>query len=148
LRKSGDDDHFSCSTDRIRCRDRADSKLSTRADRRKNAEGTWRFLPQTYDHAVSVSELKGNLLRYLDKVQRGSEVQVLKGRMPIARLVGLEASPSTGKKEDNEKLDRLERTGMIRRGTGNMRWVLEQKALKLPGPGVLDALSEDREDRF
>jgi prevent-host-death family protein len=97
---------------------------------------------------VSVSELKANLSRYLDMVQRGSEVQVLERGVPIARLVGLEANPSRGKKEDNEKLDRLERAGMIRRGTGDMRWVLEQKALKLPGPSVLDALLEDREDRF
>jgi antitoxin (DNA-binding transcriptional repressor) of toxin-antitoxin stability system len=132
----------------VRTGSAADSKLSTREYSGQNADGTWHFLPQTYDHAVSVSELKANKARYLDTVQGGSAVQVLKGGMPIARLVGLEASPSTGKKEDNEKLDRLERTGMIRRGTGDLGWVLEEKALKLPEPSVLDALLEDREDRF
>jgi prevent-host-death family protein len=97
---------------------------------------------------VSVTELKANLSRYLDMVQRGSEVQVLERGVPIARLVGLEAGRTRGKKEEQEKLDRLERAGMIRRGTGDMRWVLEQEPLKLPGPSVVEALVEEREDRF
>jgi prevent-host-death family protein len=97
---------------------------------------------------VSVTELKANLSRYLDMVQRGSEVQVLERGVPIARLVGLDASHARGKKEELEKLERLERAGMVRRGTGDMRWVLEQKPLSLPGPSVLEALLADREDRF
>lgn len=97
---------------------------------------------------VSVTELKANLSRYLDMVKRGSEVQVLERGVPIARLVGLEAGPVRGKKEENEKLSRLERSGLLRRGTGDARWVLEQDPLKLPGPSVVDALLEDREDRF
>lgn len=97
---------------------------------------------------VSVSELKANLSRYLDMVQRGSEVQVLERGVPIARLVGLAAEHTRGKKEDAEKLERLERAGMVRRGTGDTRWVLEEKPLKVPGPSVLEALLADREDRF
>jgi prevent-host-death family protein len=97
---------------------------------------------------VSVSELKANLSRYLDMVRRGSEVQVLERGVPIARLVGLEAGRAKGKKEESERLERLERAGVVRRGTGDMRWVLEEKPLKLPGPGLLDALLADREDRF
>ncbi len=97
---------------------------------------------------VSVTELKANLSRYLDMVQRGSELQVLERGVPIARLVGVEAGRARGKKEENEKLSRLERSGMLRRGTGDARWVLEQEPLKLPGPSVLGALLEDREDRF
>jgi prevent-host-death family protein len=99
---------------------------------------------------VSVTELKANLSRYLDLVQRGSEVQVLERGVPIARLVAVEAGLGRGKnkKEENEKLSRLERSGILRRGTGDARWVLEQEPLKLPGPSVLGALLEDREDRF
>jgi prevent-host-death family protein len=97
---------------------------------------------------VSVSELKANLSRYLDMVQRGSEVQVLERGVPIARLVGLGASQTKGKKDELEKLDRLERAGMLRRGTGDLRWVLELEPLKTPGPSVLEALLEEREDRF
>ncbi len=81
-------------------------------------------------------------------VQRGGEVQVLERGVPIARLVGLEPGQARGKKEELEKLERLERAGMVRRGTGDMRWVLEQKPLSLPGPSVLEALVADREDRF
>jgi prevent-host-death family protein len=98
--------------------------------------------------AVSVSELKANLSRYLDMVQRGSEVQVLERGVPIARLVGLEAGRPKGRKDEQDRLDRLERAGMIRRGTGDLRWVLEQEPLKVPGPSVVEALLEDREDRF
>jgi hypothetical protein len=73
---------------------------------------------------------------------------VLERGVPIARLVGLGTGLPRGKKEELEKLERLERAGMLRRGTGELRWVLEQKPLKLSGPSVLEALLADREDRF
>lgn len=97
---------------------------------------------------VSVSELKANLSRYLDMVQRGSEVQILERGVPVARLVGLEAGSTRGRKEELEKLARLERAGIIRRGTADMLWLLEQEPLKVSGPNRLDALLDDREDRF
>lgn len=89
-----------------------------------------------------------NLSKYLDMVQRGSEVQVLERGVPIARLVGLERATVKGKKEDEERLDRLERAGIIRRGTGDLRAFLDEPIPELPGASVLEALIEDREDRF
>jgi hypothetical protein len=51
------------------------------------------------------------------------------------------------KKIDEERLARLERKGLIRRGTGDFaEWLKTQKPIKIPGgAGVLQALLEERE---
>ncbi|MEO8184126.1 MAG: type II toxin-antitoxin system prevent-host-death family antitoxin [Deltaproteobacteria bacterium] len=97
---------------------------------------------------ASVTELKANLSRYLDMVRRGNEVQVLERGVPIARLVGLERTAVRGAKEEEEKLQRLERAGIIVRGTGDLRWLLERDPPKIPGADLSEALRADREDRF
>jgi hypothetical protein len=65
-------------------------------------------------------------------VQRGSEVQVLERGVPIARLVGLDAGHARGKRKSSRSSSAS--SGIIRRGTGDMLWVLEQKPLSLPRP--------------
>lgn len=97
---------------------------------------------------ASVTELKANLSRYLDMVRRGNEVQVLERGVPIARLVGLERTVVRGAKEEGEKLQRLERAGIIVRGTGDLRWLLERDPPKIQGAALSEALRADREDRF
>ena len=51
------------------------------------------------------------------------------------------------KKLDEERLARLERKGLITRGTGDLRaWLKNHKPIKIPGgAGVLQALLEERE---
>ena len=94
--------------------------------------------------SVSVSELKAHLSRYLRMVQRGSEVQVLHRGLPVARLVGFAGKPSdTGQ----EHVTRLTEAGALRRGSGDLSWLLEEKAIVETDPDLASALNEDREDR-
>jgi len=93
---------------------------------------------------ASVSELKANLSRYLRMAKRGSEVQVLERGVPIARLIGIQHAAST----DRDRIERLSRAGVLRRGTGDASWLLDEPPLGAPGADLASALDEDREDRF
>jgi len=75
---------------------------------------------------ASVTELKANLSRYLRMVRRGSEVQVLERGVPIARLVGL---ATTSVESEKARLERLERAGILRRGTSDLRWLANEAPL-------------------
>jgi prevent-host-death family protein len=92
---------------------------------------------------ASVSELKAHLSKYLRVARRGGEVQVLDRGVPIARIVpcqpGSEAQP--------ERLDRLVRAGIVRRGTGDLAWLVRDPPVRVPGAALSRALDEDREDR-
>lgn len=94
--------------------------------------------------SASVSELKAHLSRYLKMVRRGSEVQVLERGVPIARLVGLGDASGEG----DARLDRLVRAGVLRRGRGDLRWLVKEPPLHAPGASLSAALDEDREDRL
>jgi prevent-host-death family protein len=93
---------------------------------------------------ASVTELKANLSRYLRMVRRGSEVQVLERGIPIARLVGLD---DTAVPAERGRLDRLERMGVLRRGSSDLRWLLSEAPLEAAGANVSAALVDEREDR-
>jgi prevent-host-death family protein len=94
---------------------------------------------------ASVTELKAQLSRYLRMVRRGTEVQVLDRGVPIARLVGV--TPSSG--TDAERIDRLARAGIVRRGTSDLSWLLDEPPIRtVPNADLLPALVADREDRF
>ena len=94
---------------------------------------------------ASVTELKARLSHYLRMVRRGSEVQICERGVPIAYLVGLLRMP---KGKDTERIDRLSRDGIVRRGSGDLRWVLDEPPLKIDGGQISDAISEDRRDRL
>jgi len=78
-------------------------------------------------------------------VRRGSEVQILERGVPIARLVGLEGASAQG---EAERLDQLERAGILRRGTSDLGWLVAEAPLVAPAADVSGAVHEDREDRF
>lgn len=90
---------------------------------------------------ASVTELKANLSRYLRMVRRGSEVQVLERGVPIARLVGMERAT------EGVENDRLERAGILRRGTMDLRWLVAEAPLEASSADLSGALEDDREDR-
>ena len=90
--------------------------------------------------AVSISDLKANLSRYLRDVRRGSEVQVLDRGTPVARLVPPVAN-------DGGARERLIRGGVLRAGSGDAGAILDEPPLELP-VSLLDALAEERSDRF
>ena len=94
---------------------------------------------------ASVTELKAQLAHYLRMVRRGTEVQVLERGVPIARLVGIH--PALG--SDAERLDRLARAGIVRRGSGELHWLLDEPPIVPAGKAdLVAALAADREDRF
>ena len=92
---------------------------------------------------ASVTELKANLSRYLRMIRRGSEVQVLERGVPIARLVGLGNAAAP----EQERLERLERAGVLRRGSSDASWVLDEEPIEVSGADVSGALLDDRDDR-
>lgn len=93
--------------------------------------------------SVSVTELKANLARYLRAVRRGGEVEILERGLPIARLVALPGA----REGDRARLERLAKAGILRRGSGDLSWLLASPTLSAPGADVSRALEEDREDR-
>ncbi|MBM4362924.1 MAG: type II toxin-antitoxin system prevent-host-death family antitoxin [Deltaproteobacteria bacterium] len=93
---------------------------------------------------ASVTELKAHLSRYLRMVRRGSEVQILERGVPIARIVG----PGTTRAGDDEQVARLVKLGILRQGTGDLAWALEEPPVAGRSADVAGALTEDREDRL
>ncbi len=91
---------------------------------------------------AKIANLKNNLSRYLDHVRRGGSVIVLDRDRPVARLVPL---PLDGASGASDRLARLERHGLIRRGAGTRSATPKtRKPTRLPG-GVLRGLLEERE---
>src|SRR6266480_8068393 len=85
-----------------------------------------------------IAELKNNLSRYLEHVRGGGSVLVLDRDRPVAQLVPLTRTPS-GTGEGRERLARLERRGLIRRGTGGKpEWLARHRPTRLRGSAPRD----------
>jgi antitoxin (DNA-binding transcriptional repressor) of toxin-antitoxin stability system len=92
-----------------------------------------------------IAELKNNLSRYLQHVRSGGTVLVFDRDEAVAQIVPL---PHAGPKQGTatERLLRLERRGLIRRGTGgHPDWLGRRKPPRLRGSVLRDLLRE-RED--
>jgi antitoxin (DNA-binding transcriptional repressor) of toxin-antitoxin stability system len=93
---------------------------------------------------VKIAELKNRLSHYLRRVQRGESILVCDRDRVIARIerAGTHA-PVPG--DDAEWLDRLERRGVIRRGTGTLsrKWLASRPRVKAD---VVAALLKEREE--
>jgi prevent-host-death family protein len=90
---------------------------------------------------AKIAHLKNNLSRYLAQVRGGGSVLVLDRERPVARLVPI--SPAGGRGA-GERLARLERQGLIRRGAGGRpAGLATRKPARLPG-GVLRGLLDER----
>jgi antitoxin (DNA-binding transcriptional repressor) of toxin-antitoxin stability system len=90
---------------------------------------------------AKIAILKNNLSRYLAHVRGGGSVLVLDRDRPVARLVPLPSSDARGA---SERLARLERQGLIRRGSVGRAGSAPRQLVRLPG-GVLRGLLEERE---
>lgn len=91
---------------------------------------------------VKIAELKNRLSYYLRRVQRGEAVLVSDRDRVIARIERVGA-PLPG--EDTEWLERLERRGVVRRGTGrpSESWLASRPAV---GVDVVEALLRERDE--
>jgi prevent-host-death family protein len=89
-----------------------------------------------------IAELKNNLSRYLEHVREGGTVLVLDRELPIARIVPLQ-HPVPAMKGDEDRLSRLERRGLIRRGAGGLPlWLGRRRPPRLRGSVLRDLLEE------
>jgi len=87
-----------------------------------------------------IAELKNNLSRYLDHVRAGGSVIVVDREQPVAQIVPLR-SPR-GRPVD-DPLTRLERRGLVRRGTGGLpAGIGRRRRPRLRGSVLKDLLQE------
>ena len=99
---------------------------------------------------AKISELRVHLSRYLDHVRAGGTVIVLDRDTPIAEIRPIAPRPKGRSKSDDERLDRLERKGLIRRSTGvlppGFLEKLRRRGPIAPGARLGEAILEEREE--
>lgn len=88
---------------------------------------------------ATVTEAKNHLSALLKKVRAGEVVLIVDRGVPVARLEPVGQRPG----EDSGRLERLERQGLVRRGSGDPRRILREPPPNL-GASVLEALLEER----
>ena len=90
---------------------------------------------------ASITEAKAKLSALLDLVKAGETVTITDRGKPVARIV-----PAVSSDDEEGRLARLERAGLIRRGTGKPPVDL----IMQPGPrakrSVVEALLEERRE--
>lgn len=93
---------------------------------------------------ATLTETKNNLSALVDQVQHGETILILDRGRPVARLESV-----LGEEEDPEgRLARLERQGLLRRGTASpAHEILSTEPLR-PGNGtsLLEALLAERQE--
>jgi prevent-host-death family protein len=94
---------------------------------------------------VSISEAKNRLSALIDGLKSGSPVLIVDRGRPVARL---EPVADGGKEDDDGRLARLIRNGVVRPGRGRLpQWLLTEEPPRLKGgASVLEALLEERRE--
>jgi prevent-host-death family protein len=94
-------------------------------------------------NVTTITQLKNGISAIIDRVRAGESVLILDRGVPVARLEPVPPAP------DDARVARLERAGIVRRGTGKPV-PPERLAKSLRGgqkpAGVLDALLEERRE--
>ena len=90
---------------------------------------------------ATISDLKNQLSAYLAKVRAGASVLILDRDQPVARLERVEPG-----RQGDERLARLERAGIIRRGTGAVPASLLRRPTARPARSLVQALIEERDE--
>ncbi len=90
---------------------------------------------------ATISEIKNRLSAYLKKVRAGETVLIFDRDEPIARLERV----IEGAVPD-DRLARLERSGIIRRGRAAMPWEMLSAAVPSPEQSVVEAIIEERRE--
>lgn len=91
---------------------------------------------------ATITEAKNGLSALIDLVRAGESVLILDRGVPVARL------GPVGAVDSDARLARLERAGLVRRGSGKpASRILEEPPPALPkGVSVLEALLEERRE--
>lgn len=90
---------------------------------------------------ATITELKNRLSAYIDRVRAGETVLVVDRGVPVARL-----EPALTPEDDDGRLARLARSGLVRLGTGTPSpEILEGKLPRTrSGASIVDAVLEER----
>jgi prevent-host-death family protein len=92
---------------------------------------------------ATITEAKNGLSALIDQVKAGESVLITDRGVPVARL---EPATVASASDDEGRLARLERAGLVRRGSGDFRELLARPmAATLDGSSVVAMLLEDRE---
>lgn len=92
---------------------------------------------------ATISQAKNQFSAFIDLVRHGETVIVTDREQPVARIEPFIASDAD---EDDARLSRLERAGVIRRGRARPDEVdLPEPAAAAPDVDILAALLEERE---
>lgn len=90
---------------------------------------------------ATITEAKNGLSALLDQVKSGETILITDRGVPVARL-----GPARAFEDDDDRLRRLERAGVLRRGTGDPRWMLQRPPVAVTtGPPISDYVLEERE---
>jgi prevent-host-death family protein len=91
---------------------------------------------------ASITDTKNNLSFYLDMVRNGETVVITDRHRPIARLEPIHF----GETDDDGRLNRLERSGIIRRSKGkiDVKKLLDNSTPAIPGVDILKILLQER----
>jgi prevent-host-death family protein len=92
---------------------------------------------------ASITETKAKLSALLDLVRQGETVTIVDRGRPVARLVPA-VGPDAG--DDEARLRRLERAGLIRRGRGGPASEILLSPPPRAGASVVEALLEERRE--
>lgn len=96
--------------------------------------------------SAKIGELRNELSRFLQYVRRGGVVRVFDRDRPIADIVPVRETASTGSGALDQVLADLERRGALRRGNGTVPERLLKGRLPRAKRSVLDALLEERRE--
>jgi antitoxin (DNA-binding transcriptional repressor) of toxin-antitoxin stability system len=90
---------------------------------------------------ATISQLKDRLSAYLKKVRAGRSILIVDRDQPIARLERIDAG-AVG----DDRLTRLERAGLVRRGNGRVDVAALRRPAPRPRTSVVAALVDDRRE--
>ena len=91
---------------------------------------------------ATITEAKNGLSSLIDRVKGGETILITDRGVPVARLA---PAAATAVPDDEGRLARLERTGVITRGSGEFRTFLERPLVEtVDSRGIVDLVLEER----
>jgi prevent-host-death family protein len=99
-----------------------------------------------YMKRVGMAELKNSLSRYVNHVRAGGSVIIYDRSVAVAQILPVEHAAARTSR-DADRLARLQRKGLIRRGKGGVRqWLHRHKPVRATlRKNLVDTLLQERE---